>query len=209
MANGVQQSQAALNFFGGFGASQIRAQSVIEQRREEEARIRRAEKAAKKQGLGRLVGGLLGGGLAAATGGGSLAVAALTGAGSFAGQSIATNKIRQKRVDSGTFFRSQGKEQERDFRRSLSVANLAGAAGQDALSSLLLKGVLDKIPKGPLPGAGLANQASNIPIDTSSVLSSVGKTSRLPLSSNSLVDALGTSAGDDDFILRMLLGQGP
>lgn len=130
---------AALRVRVGLIPAGIRSRASAEEREEREAARRRGEEFARGQGLGRLFGGA--GGLALAallapiTGGGSLALAGLVGAGSFAGQVVATKKSRRRQVDAGTFFREQGLEREKSFRRQTALSQLAAQGGLDALAA--------------------------------------------------------------------------
>lgn len=144
---------AALRVRAGLIPAGIRSQAEAEERTEREKTRERGELFASRQGLGRLFGSAGGAALAAllapVTGGGSLALSGLVGAGSFAGQAVATKTARRRQVDAGTFFREQGQARERSFRRQTALSQLAAQGGLDALSALSVSKSLSQIPGLP------------------------------------------------------------
>lgn len=139
MPNGIASSIAALRVAGRTAATQISRDVSIEEEKERKAREKRLRGFLKGRGIGRLVGSLAAVALAPFTGGTSLlATSALAGGGSLIGQLVGTAG-KKGRVETGTFDVVKGEEQERGFRDVSSFGGLAGQAGMDALSAVLLQ----------------------------------------------------------------------
>lgn len=168
----IQTTQALANILArgaGLGVRKAEAIEEAEERRKELTRsvaaIERQRKAERQTGLGRLFGGGAGGLAAAlslptilsaigapATGGLSLLIPALfAGAGSYAGQKVATRDVAKERlapIGAGAFQVGRGREREERFRlgerafgEELS-ADIFGSALMDALSAVAFQKLL-------------------------------------------------------------------
>ena len=196
----VEQSKALASFFGGQARLDIRGQAIREQRESDEKRRKRERTAARKKAQGRFAGSLVGAlfalALAPATGGASLTtlgLGAAAGLGSFAGQRIATAKIRNKRVDADTFFVAQDKARERDFKERFNTASLASSALSDAFS---VASAANLFGPSSFRQAAFAKTAGPAAIDTAGVIA------RNKLSTKGL--GLGIkSAADRDFFTSL------
>ena len=116
---------------------------------EQQKQRENVQKKNRRMGFGRLAGTLLGGALAASTGGLSLlGQAAFVGAGSFVGQKLAGGTTRKlDPLEKGKFFREETDAASDEY--SGAISDLKRLSGQRALSdafSTFALGGLDKIP---------------------------------------------------------------